>query len=144
MVYGRLIYNNCKDYTPSWIKTLPYQQAVRPTFGIKSSNHAVRQPQVVSKFNADPKVKAAWKFLQRNVQVNPWVWQLLIFASITLINYVDAFAIFSVCYYPWLWVYQANNTHVYYSNYHRGPQSMPYRRRRNTRPLYLRRNDQYT
>lgn len=33
MVYGRLIYNTCKDYTPTWFKTLPYSQAAKPTFG---------------------------------------------------------------------------------------------------------------
>ena len=33
MVYGKLIYNNVKEYTPSWFKTIPYSQTVKPTFG---------------------------------------------------------------------------------------------------------------
>ncbi|CAK79841.1 unnamed protein product (macronuclear) [Paramecium tetraurelia] len=93
MVYGRLIYNNVKDYTPQWFKTIPYQQTVKPTF--------VRKPQVVSRLNSDPKVKALWRFLGRNVADNPWAWQVYIFAN--------SFVIFGLCYYPWLWVYQFNN-----------------------------------
>lgn len=33
MVYGRIIFNNVKEYTPSWIKTIPYSQVTKPTFG---------------------------------------------------------------------------------------------------------------
>ena len=34
MVYGRILYNNIKEYTPKWFKTVPYAQTTKPTFGI--------------------------------------------------------------------------------------------------------------
>lgn len=33
MVYGRILYNNIKEYTPKWFPTIPYTQTVKPTFG---------------------------------------------------------------------------------------------------------------
>ena len=33
MVYGRILYNNIKEYTPKWFPTIPYSQTVKPTFG---------------------------------------------------------------------------------------------------------------
>ena len=33
MVYGRILYNNIKEYTPKWFKTVPYAQTTKPTFG---------------------------------------------------------------------------------------------------------------
>lgn len=38
MVYGRILYNNIKEYTPKWYPTIPYSQAVRPTFSNYSYN----------------------------------------------------------------------------------------------------------
>lgn len=32
MVLGRILYNNIKEYTPKWYPTIPYSQAVKPTF----------------------------------------------------------------------------------------------------------------
>lgn len=32
MVYGRILYNNIKEYTPKWYPTVPYSQTVKPTF----------------------------------------------------------------------------------------------------------------
>ncbi|KAM3134203.1 hypothetical protein pb186bvf_013721 [Paramecium bursaria] len=93
MVYSRLIKNTVKEYTPTWFKTLPYQQSTKPTFQ--------RSPQIVSNFNSKVSTKAFWRFVQRNIQAYPWVWQLLIFAN--------GFIVFSLCYYPWVWAYQFNN-----------------------------------
>jgi len=36
MVYGRILYNNIKEYTPKWFPTIPYSQTVKPTFGNSS------------------------------------------------------------------------------------------------------------
>ena len=33
MVYGKILFNNIKEYTPKWYPTIPYSQTVRPTFG---------------------------------------------------------------------------------------------------------------
>ena len=34
MVYGRILYNNIKEYTPKWYPTIPYSQTVKPVFSI--------------------------------------------------------------------------------------------------------------
>lgn len=33
MVYGRILYNNIKEYTPKWFPTIPYSQTTKPVFG---------------------------------------------------------------------------------------------------------------
>jgi len=30
MVFNRILFNNIKEYTPSWIKTIPHSQVTRP------------------------------------------------------------------------------------------------------------------
>jgi hypothetical protein len=103
MVYGRILYNNIKEYTPKWFKTIPYSQTTKPTFG-KRLHNAVRQAQVVSNMNSKPAVKKFWLFVGQNVQRSPWMWQTLIF--------LFAYAWFHVVYDPFLWVYRQNNKHV--------------------------------
>ena len=34
MVYGRILYNNLKEYTPKNFLTIPFSQTVKPVFGI--------------------------------------------------------------------------------------------------------------
>ena len=34
MVYGRILYNSIKEYTPKFFPTIPYSQTVKPVFGI--------------------------------------------------------------------------------------------------------------
>jgi hypothetical protein len=41
MVYGRILYNNIKEYTPKWFPTIPYSQTTKPVFGISLSTQAV-------------------------------------------------------------------------------------------------------
>ena len=33
MVYGRILYNSIKEYTPKWYPTIPYSQTTKPVFG---------------------------------------------------------------------------------------------------------------
>jgi len=33
MVYGKIFYNNIKEYTPTWMKTIPYSQVTKPVLG---------------------------------------------------------------------------------------------------------------
>lgn len=33
MVYGRILYNNIKEYTPKNFPTIPYSQTTKPVFG---------------------------------------------------------------------------------------------------------------
>ena len=40
MVYGRILYNNIKEYTPKWFPTIPYSQTTKPTFGTPSFTQA--------------------------------------------------------------------------------------------------------
>jgi hypothetical protein len=74
MVYGKIFYNNIKEYTPTWMKTIPYSQVTKTTLGTEPLICLLifsgRRPQVVGRFNADPKVKAGWVWLRENVQKN--------------------------------------------------------------------------
>ncbi len=90
MVYGKILFNNIKEYTPSFIKTIPYSQTTKPSFGNFLSDflnkiieifRLVRKAQIISRFGADPKVKRAYKWIQMNVQKNPTLWQCFIFFS---------------------------------------------------------------
>lgn len=38
MVYGKILFNNIKEYTPKWYPTIPYSQTVKPTFGTLFDN----------------------------------------------------------------------------------------------------------
>lgn len=33
MVYGRILYNSIKEYTPKWFPTIPFSQTTKPVFG---------------------------------------------------------------------------------------------------------------
>ena len=33
MVYGRILYNNIREYTPKSFPTIPYSQTTKPVFG---------------------------------------------------------------------------------------------------------------
>ena len=35
MVYGKIIFNNIKEYTPSFIKTIPYKNVKKPELSKK-------------------------------------------------------------------------------------------------------------
>lgn len=37
MVYGKILFNNIKEYTPKWYPTIPYSQTVKPVFGMTLS-----------------------------------------------------------------------------------------------------------
>lgn len=36
MTYGKILFNNIKEYTPKWYPTIPYSQTVKPVYG---TNH---------------------------------------------------------------------------------------------------------
>ena len=104
-MYGRILYNNIKEYTPKWFPTIPYSQTVKPTF----SNFLLieaRGPQMVSAFNAAPATKKTWRFFAATVQANSWAYQILIFGI--------AFFLFHSFYDPFLYFYIANNKHRTY------------------------------
>lgn len=103
MVYGRILYNNIKEYTPKWMKTVPYAQTAKPTFS-NDESYLARQPQVQSVWSSRPGVKKFWLFVGRNVQRSPWMWQMVIFFF--------AYGWFHLVYDPVLWIYRTNNKHV--------------------------------
>ena len=47
MVYGRILYNSIKEYTPKWFPTIPYSQTTKPVFGnfhsSQEDNHKLYQ-----------------------------------------------------------------------------------------------------
>ncbi|KRW98385.1 hypothetical protein PPERSA_12864 [Pseudocohnilembus persalinus] len=93
MVYTKVLFNNIKEYTPSFIKTVPYSQVTKPQF--------VKRAQVVTKLNASPQMKRFWRGFRNNVQIYPWAWQLVVLGI--------AYGFYAVTYYPWLAVYRGVN-----------------------------------
>jgi len=33
MVYGKILLNNIREYTPLWFRTIPYSRTLKPTLG---------------------------------------------------------------------------------------------------------------
>ena len=95
MVYTRLLFNNIKEFTPNFFKTIPYSQTVKPVLG--------RKAQVAWKMTKDPKTIRATLFFKRYVINNSVNYQIFLFLL--------TFGITSVFFYPSLWAYQANNRH---------------------------------
>ena len=63
---------------------------------------AVRQPQVVSRWNTQPIVKRGWRLLGEVFNYS-WAYQFLVFGL--------AFGFWAAVYYPTLYFYQSNNVH---------------------------------
>jgi hypothetical protein len=42
MVYGRILYNSIKEYTPKWFPTIPYSQTTKPVFGKPDNKKVVK------------------------------------------------------------------------------------------------------
>ena len=106
MVYGRILYNSIKEYTPKWYPTIPYSQTVKPTFGKYWCLFLGKKAQVVSVFNSNPNVKNAWRIFGRVFQQNSFMWQIFIFGLSVVMYYT--------IYTPILSIYQANNSHRTY------------------------------
>jgi hypothetical protein len=64
-MYGKIVFNNVKEFTPSWIKTVPYSKCARPI--LKTG------VQKVSPLNADPKMKRFWRAFQM-ITHKPALW----------------------------------------------------------------------
>lgn len=95
MVYTRVLFNNIKEYTPSFIKTVPYAQSAKKVLE--------RKPLVAF---AHAKKKANIKFYKfvftyiMNCEVN---YQIFLFGL--------TFVMSSVFFYPALFYYQHSNKH---------------------------------
>ena len=44
MVYGKIFFNNIKEYTPTWFRTIPYQQTQKQTIGKQPSLASICAP----------------------------------------------------------------------------------------------------
>ncbi len=72
-MYGKIVFNNVKEFTPSWIKTVQYSQCAKPTLTTGT--------QRISKWVACPRTKAFIRMFQENVCARPAIWQAYIFVS---------------------------------------------------------------
>jgi hypothetical protein len=107
----------CDNINSDGLRTHPVQQhqgvhsqelphypllADRQTSLRYSLPHLVRQPQVVSKWNANPAVKRGWRLLGTLFQ-SSWAYQIFMFGLV--------FTMWGTFYFPCLWFYQYNNQH---------------------------------
>ena len=95
MVYTRLLFNNIKEFTPNFMKTVPYNKCVRPQLG--------RKPQVGWKAFKDPRTIRLMRIFKRYIIDDSAYYQLFFFGVV--------FTMTSVFFFPALWVYQSNNRH---------------------------------
>ena len=95
MAYGRLLFNNIKEYTPHFIKTVPFARTVKPVLG--------RGQQVSYRLNRTRSVIGMYKTIDRVFMSTPAGWNLLIFLM--------TFGLSSLFFFPALSVYQSNNAH---------------------------------
>merc|ERR1712032_133943 len=94
MVYTRrILFNNIKEYTPSWMKTIPYRQTVQRSF--------VRQPSTISTFTRNN--RGAYAFFRDHVQKIGWRYETFLFAL--------SFGMTQLFFAPLLWYYQSKNAH---------------------------------
>ena len=106
MVYGKILFNNIKEYTPKWYPTVPYSQTVKPTFGTPTLN-SVRKPQNVWHINTLDSTKRMWRNFAFVFQRHSFMWQVLLFSI--------AFVGFYMVREPILAIYKANNRHRTYN-----------------------------
>lgn len=89
------MFNNIKESTPNFMKTIAYSQTVKPVLG--------RRPQVSWRMTRDPSFIRMMRWIHRKVICNTLNYQLLFIGV--------AYAVFAGFFYPSLWAYQANNRH---------------------------------
>merc|ERR1712226_86047 len=93
MVYGRILFNNIREYTPLWFRTIPYSRTHKAVLQ--------RQPYAGPAFL--PKNRALIGSFQTWIQKNTTNYQIFVFCI--------AFTMTQVFWTPLLWAYQSNNTH---------------------------------
>lgn len=106
MVYGKILFNNIKEYTPKWYATIPYSQTIKPVFGNSVRLCIGRKPQVVWSFNSSPAGKTFWKNFAFVFQRHSFMWQILLVGI--------AFVTLHICRDPFLMLYEANNVNRTY------------------------------
>merc|ERR1712170_146907 len=93
MVYGRILFNNIREYTPLWFQTIPYARThQRPLV-----QQAYRGPAFL------PKNRRALQFFARHIQKNTAAYSLWIFFM--------AFTMTDLYWEPLLFLYKSNNSH---------------------------------
>merc|ERR1712150_101535 len=95
MGYGKILFNNIKEYTPTWFRTIPYARTTKPSL--------VRQPYRGSAWMNSPMYKANIRLWREWVQKNPTINSMFIFGV--------AFFVVHVYWASFLKIYQMNNAH---------------------------------
>jgi hypothetical protein len=95
MVFNRILYNNIKEYTPLWVKTVPTKNAWKPNF---SAAHLDARRQTYGRG-----VATFLTLFRRYVAKIPAAYQTFLFVTAFGLTYG-----FST---PLLWMYQSNNKH---------------------------------
>lgn len=95
MVFTKLLFNNLKEYTPKFIKTIPYNKTVKPQF-YKGLNPAFR-------FNQTRSVINIYKFINRFFYGS--------LAGQTLLMFIVSSGFTLIFWRPVLYVYQSTNSH---------------------------------
>merc|ERR1712232_587933 len=93
MVYGRILFNNIREYTPLWFRTINHSRTYQRPMG----RQPFRGPAI------ERKSAGAFRFFATWIQKNTAAYQLwILFVAYTMTN---------VFWQPLLFLYRSNNTH---------------------------------
>ena len=95
MVFTKLLFNNIREYTPKFIKTIPFKQTVKQQF-YRGVNPSFRLNQTRS-------IIGLYKFINR------FFYRSL--AGQTLLMFIVSYGMTLAFWHPVLFAYQSNNAH---------------------------------
>ena len=95
MAYGKLLFNNFKEYTPHYMKTVPYARTVKPVLG--------RGRHVAYALNKTKSMMAFYRMIDKTFMSTPVGWNVLLFGM--------TYALTALFFYPTIAAYRMNNKH---------------------------------
>jgi hypothetical protein len=95
MVYTRILFNNIKEYTPNFLRTVPYSACVKPTLGYKKD--------VTYKMFKDPATIRLYARIKKHILDDGPNYHIFFFMCTFLVT--------SAIFYPMLYIYQSTNAH---------------------------------
>ena len=95
MAYGKLLFNNFKTYTPTFMKTVPYSRTVKPVLG--------RGKHVAYALNKTKNMMMFYRAIDKVFMSTPAGWNILLFLM--------TYGLTALFFYPAIYLYKQNNAH---------------------------------
>ena len=95
MAYGKLLFNNFKEYTPHYMKTVPFARTVKPVLG--------RGKPVGYALNKTKSMMAIYRAIDKVFMSTPAGWNILLFGL--------TYGLTALFFVPVVTLYRRNNAH---------------------------------